>query len=364
MRFHDMMEEESAALLQYLFAHQQRPEFTRRFRWEVGSIAFWDNRCTQHNPINDYHGFRRVMHRVTLAATSRGENQPPELQSEVVSFVTIRCTCSRSAAETHSQVVLLLVAHLCFLHHPNPFLESKALSKYAVRIGQFYGWSASIRLHPGRPLRAAVGGTRGGGRVGAIPPRQSRAATKHGRVNGRAMVARGGERGHRGLAPQPRHAAIHGGVSRQRHRRRDFAGADRRRPRISALASSAPPQIARGDRRFAQRCRSGTRDGSPRRHGRAATAHGHVLRSCRLDCTIGAARSRRSAGPDRRLSSYRRRRRKAFRGLRREIYGRRDPDLFRLSSRAGRRCRAGSALRVGGRGHIGPEASPKSFEHA
>jgi taurine dioxygenase len=67
VRFQDMAEAESAPLLQYLFAHQHRPEFTCRFRWEVGSIAFWDNRCTQHNPINDYHGFRRVMHRVTLA---------------------------------------------------------------------------------------------------------------------------------------------------------------------------------------------------------------------------------------------------------------------------------------------------------
>jgi taurine dioxygenase len=68
-RFKDMTEEESAPLLQYLFAHQVRPEFTCRVRWEVGSLAFWDNRCTQHNPINDYHGFRRVMHRITL----RGE---------------------------------------------------------------------------------------------------------------------------------------------------------------------------------------------------------------------------------------------------------------------------------------------------
>jgi taurine dioxygenase len=51
VRFTDMSEAESASLLQYLFAHQQRPEFTCRFRWEVGSLAFWDNRCAQHNPI-------------------------------------------------------------------------------------------------------------------------------------------------------------------------------------------------------------------------------------------------------------------------------------------------------------------------
>jgi taurine dioxygenase len=66
VRFQGMTEAESAPLLAVLFAHQTRPEFTCRFRWEAGSIAFWDNRCAQHNPINDYHGFRRVMHRVTL----------------------------------------------------------------------------------------------------------------------------------------------------------------------------------------------------------------------------------------------------------------------------------------------------------
>ncbi|MEP7031490.1 MAG: TauD/TfdA family dioxygenase [Pseudolabrys sp.] len=67
LRFKDMTEAESAPLLNFLFQHQTKPEFTCRFNWRVGSIAFWDNRCVLHNPINDYHGYRRVMHRVTLA---------------------------------------------------------------------------------------------------------------------------------------------------------------------------------------------------------------------------------------------------------------------------------------------------------
>jgi taurine dioxygenase len=67
IRFEGMSNEESAPLLNYLFEHQTLPEFTCRFRWEPGSIAFWDNRSTQHNPINDYQGFKRVMHRITLA---------------------------------------------------------------------------------------------------------------------------------------------------------------------------------------------------------------------------------------------------------------------------------------------------------
>jgi len=58
---------ESEPLLRYLWAHQTRPEFTCRFAWRVGSLAFWDNRAAMHNPVNDYHGHRRVMHRITLA---------------------------------------------------------------------------------------------------------------------------------------------------------------------------------------------------------------------------------------------------------------------------------------------------------
>ena len=62
-----LTEAESAPLLQFLFAHQVKPEFTCRFVWQPGSLAFRDNRCAQHNPVNDYHGHRRVMHRITLA---------------------------------------------------------------------------------------------------------------------------------------------------------------------------------------------------------------------------------------------------------------------------------------------------------
>ena len=67
VRFSGLTEAESAPLLDYLFQHQVKPEFTCRFAWSAGALAFWDNRCAQHNPVNDYHGHRRVMHRITLA---------------------------------------------------------------------------------------------------------------------------------------------------------------------------------------------------------------------------------------------------------------------------------------------------------
>ncbi len=66
VRFEDMTEAESAPLLQFLFAHQIRAEFTCRFIWSPGALAFWDNRCTQHYPVNDYHGHKRLLHRITL----------------------------------------------------------------------------------------------------------------------------------------------------------------------------------------------------------------------------------------------------------------------------------------------------------
>jgi taurine dioxygenase len=66
-RFKGWSEEESRPLLEYHFQHQVRLELTCRFQWQPGSVAFWDNRCAQHNAVNDYAGFKRLMHRVTLA---------------------------------------------------------------------------------------------------------------------------------------------------------------------------------------------------------------------------------------------------------------------------------------------------------
>jgi taurine dioxygenase len=66
--FKGMTEEESKPILDYLVMHQIRPEFTCRVRWAPGTLTIWDNRCTQHNAVNDYHGQRRHMRRLTVGA--------------------------------------------------------------------------------------------------------------------------------------------------------------------------------------------------------------------------------------------------------------------------------------------------------
>ena len=58
---------ESQAILSYLYAHSVKPEYVVRHRWAEGDVAFWDNRATWHLAVNDYHGHRRIMHRITLA---------------------------------------------------------------------------------------------------------------------------------------------------------------------------------------------------------------------------------------------------------------------------------------------------------
>ena len=68
IRFRGMTEEESRPLIEWLALHQVRPEFTCRVRWTPGTLTIWDNRCTQHNAVNDYHGQRRRMRRLTVGA--------------------------------------------------------------------------------------------------------------------------------------------------------------------------------------------------------------------------------------------------------------------------------------------------------
>jgi taurine dioxygenase len=72
VRFDGWTEEESRPLLEYLYRHAARPEFSCRFQWRPGSIAFWDNRCTWHYALNDYSGQRRLMHRITVEGVPLG----------------------------------------------------------------------------------------------------------------------------------------------------------------------------------------------------------------------------------------------------------------------------------------------------
>jgi len=67
--FEGMTEDESKPLLGYLLEHGHRPEFTCRFRYTPGSVAFWDNRCVKHIAVNDAGPFRRVARRIQIQGT-------------------------------------------------------------------------------------------------------------------------------------------------------------------------------------------------------------------------------------------------------------------------------------------------------
>ncbi len=66
-----MADEESRALLAMLYAQVKVPEYQFRLHWEVNTIAFWDNRPTQHYACNDYYPQRRTMYRVTIKEGAR-----------------------------------------------------------------------------------------------------------------------------------------------------------------------------------------------------------------------------------------------------------------------------------------------------
>jgi taurine dioxygenase len=66
-RFEDMSVEESTPILGRLYSHMTRPEFSCRHRWQAGDLVIWDNRTTLHFAVNDYGGYRRLLHRTTFA---------------------------------------------------------------------------------------------------------------------------------------------------------------------------------------------------------------------------------------------------------------------------------------------------------
>jgi taurine dioxygenase len=70
-KFENMTLEESKPLLDFLREHASQPDFTCRVQYRKGTLVLWDNRCTQHRALNDYHGERRVMHRLTIGSNER-----------------------------------------------------------------------------------------------------------------------------------------------------------------------------------------------------------------------------------------------------------------------------------------------------
>lgn len=65
-RIQGLSRQESDALLAFLFARFQRPEFHARLRWESNTVAIWDNRSTQHYGVSDYGAQHRLLQRVTF----------------------------------------------------------------------------------------------------------------------------------------------------------------------------------------------------------------------------------------------------------------------------------------------------------
>ncbi len=74
-------QDESDALLGFLYQHSIKPEFSCRLRWTQGTLAIWDNRATWHCALNDYQGHRRLMHRITLEGVELEGAHLPKTQA-------------------------------------------------------------------------------------------------------------------------------------------------------------------------------------------------------------------------------------------------------------------------------------------
>lgn len=68
-RFDGWSASESQPLLQFLYRHSVTENLTCRVRWERHTLTIWDNRCTQHNALNDYQGVRRELFRTSVRGT-------------------------------------------------------------------------------------------------------------------------------------------------------------------------------------------------------------------------------------------------------------------------------------------------------
>lgn len=67
IHFTGMTRTESLPLLQRLWAEAMNPAHQCRVEWQPGTVTIWDNRTTWHNALNDYQGYARELHRITLS---------------------------------------------------------------------------------------------------------------------------------------------------------------------------------------------------------------------------------------------------------------------------------------------------------
>ena len=138
VRFEGRTEEDSRPLLDDLYVHAVRPEHTCRFRWRKGSMALWDNRATWHDAVNDYHGQRRIMHRITVEGvplSSDGRRPAPAPAGRSARPPA----CWGMVGESGSKAVERLQDDAGFPQHPiDPGGDGRSVDRRVVppRVGQ------------------------------------------------------------------------------------------------------------------------------------------------------------------------------------------------------------------------------------